>query len=988
MNKLNLALTSLYFFLLLAVTVSQAQSNGQYHLSFGQEADIDCGDCEGIYIDPDPTGNAFQISAVLPDNEPTVTVTNTPTPTATVESATPTSEPTTTVTDTPTETPVVINPTVEPPTTEVSWSMAGSNLERTSYVPSAPNPRENDFGVKWYRPVEAYIGQHVQLVTGRGKVFVSTAAGLYALDAQTGSEIWRFNTAMPLGHSPTLDNTLIFVGGSDGRVYALNADTGQLVWEFDEAKAGYSSNPLVLDNSVLIGSRDGRFYSISRSVGSLQWVYPPLGQEPLGPIMFSPAYKNGKVYFASNNNRAYALETENGQLVWESEILPGDGYQAFWPVIYQNYVIFSAAPAYAESADPGTRSFPNNGFGVDYIKTIQRDDVYPNGGAVTGEGIAEYLEEKPWRRSVVALDINTGEEFTTDLDSDGKPEYPPFMYVGTKSGNRYPVVVANDKVYGQNLVDVRTGWNISRASLVEWDIQTGQISPVGLTHAIDEPFADSVGGNMVYSNLCCDRIGAYFSLGSGPSGEIWNYGRTLESVKIDNPLAWQYSLAPGYDMFWWESSMWSGLPRLTGYYGGPNGIYHNHTVQNPMVPYGDMVFTHRSNAIIALGPDSIDLPRINDGESPSNYEARIRAQYPSVSLQPLYKQSADLPLPTITEQDVLDELNRQIELLLDAGHLRPGYYNGTRAYREWMNVHENPGETLYTLSLVYPHVDETLKDDLKVYIDQHFDMYFDGTAYSRTGYQNLAQREWMPTPPEVQTDMNNTGPSTNWLGQGESYPQFNMYALWLYAQNVHLNNQAQLDKIYTVAKNRVSLSLPSSTVIREQAWVENNFIAGYTGFLKLQTLAGFEQVDAALRSDVNNNLNTVLANRVNNFEKDQPFVEVSRGGDYYKRSFNTVRNLIGMTPELGQNFILNNNLEVQNAVEEYQEAAPYWLFSRYEASTQEMSNDNSQTHTAMFRTKAFVENANQAELMLYLDAPVFAVGDMFYIAHLGIILDQ
>ncbi len=149
------------------------------------------------------------------------------------------------------------------PPDDDAWFMAGANPQRTSWVAEGVDPRATaNFGVEWYRPIEAYISQHVQLITARGKIYVSTARGLYALEAATGDTAWRFDTELPLGHSPTVVDGTVFVGGLDKRVYALNADTGALLWQFAGAAGGFSANPLVVDGRVMLGSRDGYFYTL------------------------------------------------------------------------------------------------------------------------------------------------------------------------------------------------------------------------------------------------------------------------------------------------------------------------------------------------------------------------------------------------------------------------------------------------------------------------------------------------------------------------------------------------------------------------------------------------------------------------------------------------------------------------------------------------------------------------------------------------------
>ena len=253
------------------------------------------------------------------------------------------------------------------------WAMVGANPQRTSW---SPEEVSGNLTVSWYRPIEAYISQNVQIIASNGLLYISTSRGLYALNAQNGQIVWRFDTQLPLGNSPTVVGGVVYVGGYDRKLHALNALNGQHLWAFEGAKAGYSTNPVVIDGKVLLGNRDGAFYAIgahgSQDQGELLWKY-----QTGGLIDLSAAYKDGVVYFASDDNYAYALRIDNGQLVWKSNKLPGDGYHSYWPVIYKDKVIFSAASGYRANLDPGTRDFvdlANNPY-EKYI-SMERDDLF------------------------------------------------------------------------------------------------------------------------------------------------------------------------------------------------------------------------------------------------------------------------------------------------------------------------------------------------------------------------------------------------------------------------------------------------------------------------------------------------------------------------------------------------------------------------------------------------------------------------------------
>lgn len=240
------------------------------------------------------------------------------------------------------------------------WSTTAGNPQRTSWISEEVRGDipSGSFRVIWYRPIEAYIPQNVQIITSNGIVYVATSRGLYALDANSGNIKWRFDTELPLGNSPTVQSGVVYVGGYDRKIHALNASTGVQLWEFSGAQAGYSTNPLVVNGLVIAGNRDGYMYAIgaygSGQSGQLVWKY-----KTGGPIHLSAAYKNGVVYFASNDNYAYALDAYSGALKWKSQKLIGDGYQSYWPVIFtdpntnKDLILFSTASGYRWASSPG-----------------------------------------------------------------------------------------------------------------------------------------------------------------------------------------------------------------------------------------------------------------------------------------------------------------------------------------------------------------------------------------------------------------------------------------------------------------------------------------------------------------------------------------------------------------------------------------------------------------------------------------------------------
>lgn len=882
---------------------------------------------------------------------------------------------------------------------EFSWPMAAENPQRTSYTPEQVTGSIPDGTLKvlWYRPIEAYIPQNSQIIASDGTLYIATAKGLYALDANTGDTRWRYDTELPLGNSPTIYNHVAYVGGLDGRIHALDANTGILRWAFGGG-AGFASNPLVLSlngrTTILAGNRDGKFYAIidNGSSASLLWSY-----STNGPINMSAAASAGgqTIYFASNDNFAYALNALTGQLIWKSAKLGGAGFDSYWPVVFQDKVIFSGAVPYRQGEAPGIRSpgLENvyGGYGAwsglqqgilsrDYGFTGQLpvaslpDDPWAAGKTVVNAAaISNWLENRPWQRTTFVLNANTGSEYVFDANGNGKPEYIPIAYWGTRSGNSYPPIVGPDNtLYLGNLYD-NAG---PRGRVMGWKVGTTYFSLNGLEGAYDEPQAISFSGNAIYRNVCCDRVGEWQNL-SGVTGQLWGYGALWSLFPGNSTDPAKVNPALQYDPMWYNQ--YGALERLDAYYGGSSdyiyhrsGVYNNHGDQNPFVAYQGKLFIHRSNTIIAIGPS---------GATAYGRRPDLRIQAPVA------------PAPSRARSDVQAKLESEVLKMIAAGDLRIGYYNnGQAAMDELANYFENPGDTLYTLSMAYPYLSADTQTRLLAYLKQEFASYFNPTMYTSRGWAG-GPREAYPIPPEVASDMQTKPKRTSgsWADSGwlynNIYPQFNFYALSKYAQLV----PGDALTAYNLAKSKIDI--PPSVADQElmdYPWRLNAYAAGYLGFLDLQKLAGMEKTDAPLRTQVDaalQHLKIVRANAltmygpINNCASYRP----NTGYALHCREMTIGRNFYYLVPELGDYLNANALSAAQNTITELTYVAPYWMEAGFNSVHQEGVKQNLYDVTVLLG-KTYILKQPYTEVAKYLDAPAFAVGDLLYIQNLVAVL--
>lgn len=846
------------------------------------------------------------------------------------------------------------------------WPMVAANPQRTSWTPEEVR---GSLRPEWYKPFAAYIPPYVQIIAANNTLYISTANGLYALHAATGAEKWVYPTEMPLGNSPTIHNGVAYVGGLDNKIYAIDANTGAGLWSFSGG-GGFQTNPLIVGDKLYAGSRDGKMYAITISganTGQLAWSY-----QTGGPVLFSAAYNNGTLYFASNDSYAYALNAANGSLVWKSAKLPGAGFSSYWPVIYEDKVIFSGSNGY---------TYAVNWAGRGSLAATELEDIYHDQGIAPGDLIGavstavgdwspgtptinaariyNYFSAKPWRRTVFVLNQNNGAETAT----------APVLWTGTHSGTRYPPMVANDGVlYQQN--NYISDQYIAFGHISGWQPNNPYITNIsGDLAAVDEPHAASGGGNMIYWNLCCDRETGGIDI-SRPNSDF-------PSLGMDSSREWKYinynleSVLPGYNALYY--SAWpEQYTKPYSNFGTVNGVYGFHGDVSPAIPYNGRVYVQRSNTIVALSAagGGSALPTFTKRAAPA----------------------ANVVIPT--QEALIAALEAEVTKLVEAGHLRPGlmshglfdldsrYDCGDSLVTYW----SNPGETLYTLLGALPHLSPSLQQTVRAYLQNEFADY-PPYQYNSVGWTNGAQRETFITPPEIAAAMG--GPqATNfglkngggWNGEGAwGRNPFGWYALWKYAEE--FGGASGILSASQSAFMEEFNNQPSDTLLLNMPLIHNAYIAGYIGYTELQKLAG-----QTPSSSVTNELNRLLALRANNFTKDTAYETVDK--DPYCRTLNVSSNFMYLVPELADYLRANALTKVNSALAEYEAVAPYWFVAFFTGGYAENAIVPLYDAHSIFMAKALILEEAGDELAPYLDVPGFAVGDLFHIQKLTAVIEK
>ena len=111
--------------------------------------------------------------------------------------------------------------------------------------------------------------------------------------------------------SPAVVNGTVFVGARDGWIYAIDAATGTEKWRFDHKVSWINTSPAVMDGVVYAGSSDAQFVqALDAATGKELW------RTTTGVTWSSPAVTSDMIYAGDGAGRLHAIDRKSGKLLW------------------------------------------------------------------------------------------------------------------------------------------------------------------------------------------------------------------------------------------------------------------------------------------------------------------------------------------------------------------------------------------------------------------------------------------------------------------------------------------------------------------------------------------------------------------------------------------------------------------------------------------------------------------------------------------------
>ncbi|HWG63815.1 MAG TPA: PQQ-binding-like beta-propeller repeat protein [Streptosporangiaceae bacterium] len=161
---------------------------------------------------------------------------------------------------------------------------------------------------------------------------------VYALNADTGARVWRYQTStksyQDVGSPPTISapgqngfaGGVVYAVGKNHSVYAINLTTGKLIWHYKLVVATNSdvSGTSLVGSTLYLGSDSG-VYALNAKTGALIWHVLSGSTFYASPAVTGPPGQQVLI-IGDNGGHMYALNLADGSTLWTQR--PSTGFWA------------------------------------------------------------------------------------------------------------------------------------------------------------------------------------------------------------------------------------------------------------------------------------------------------------------------------------------------------------------------------------------------------------------------------------------------------------------------------------------------------------------------------------------------------------------------------------------------------------------------------------------------------------------------------------
>ena len=151
-------------------------------------------------------------------------------------------------------------------------------------------------------------------------VFGSADKNIFGLNATNGKLLWKVAADEPVLGAVIIENGVAYIGASDRTFRAIDIKTGEIHWKFNNFTGYVETKPLIVSNKVIFGAWDTFLYALDKNNGNLLWKWTNgIKSTHYSPAAVWPVTSNGKVFVVDPDRAMTAIDIETGNTVWRTK---------------------------------------------------------------------------------------------------------------------------------------------------------------------------------------------------------------------------------------------------------------------------------------------------------------------------------------------------------------------------------------------------------------------------------------------------------------------------------------------------------------------------------------------------------------------------------------------------------------------------------------------------------------------------------------------
>lgn len=204
--------------------------------------------------------------------------------------------------------------------------------------------RADDGAERWRTPASSEILAIPRIHAG--VVIVQTVDGnLSGYNSETGHRLWVFDRTVPVltlrgTSSPLIIDDVVLAGFASGKLYALDIQTGRQLWEASvavpsgrselERLVDVDADAVMRDGMLYVASFQGQLAAVNMADGALLWNRDMSAFAGL-------AVDDSQVYLTDEDSQVWALAKDSGQSMWKQDRLLHRSLTG--PAIFGDFVV-------------------------------------------------------------------------------------------------------------------------------------------------------------------------------------------------------------------------------------------------------------------------------------------------------------------------------------------------------------------------------------------------------------------------------------------------------------------------------------------------------------------------------------------------------------------------------------------------------------------------------------------------------------------------